>query len=257
MDFSDEHKIKLHLEKVEQLRQESDKNILTLEDLKELNLGIGVTETEWDEMLQKAMEILQLAKEHLKLGNYQDAAECAEKAVGLNPFIAKGNSIRAKAALHLWLLDNDEVHKRQAEMLAKDALNIDQKDSVALEVLKTLRQSSRAKNSLSNNNKKNVIAVAVGLIISILILFFVFSPNTGKKNHKLYSAAEKTEQLFANYKSMCARKNNLFQEFYLLNKTDTRTINEIRSLQKEQQNPDIDKDRWIELQVELNSKLKS
>lgn len=255
MDFSDEHKIKLHLEKVEQLRQESNKNILKLEDLKELNMGIGVTEFEWNEMLEKAAESLELAKNHLAHNNFQDAAEAAEKAVGLNPFIAQGNSIRAKAALHLWLLDNDENLKRKAEMLAKDALQIDPKDAIALKVLKMLRQRSRTQKSLTESNKKNVIAIAVGLIMSILILFFVFGPSAELNNQELDVAAEKTEQLFANYKSMCARKNNLFQEFYILNKTDSKTIQEVQSILNQQKDPDIDKALWIDLQIQLNAKL--
>ena len=117
--------------------------MLTLEDLKELNLGIGVSEKEWHKLLEKSVDFLALANNHLSRNNFYDALDCAEKAVGLNPFIKGGNSIRANASYHLWLIEQTDNLRYQAEMFAKDALRLDQKDEMALEVLKNLRIKNR------------------------------------------------------------------------------------------------------------------
>ena len=121
MDLSDDKKIKIHLKNVEKFKIEQHRNVLSLNDLKELNLNIGLSELERSELMEKAEQYLTLANNHLRGNNYTDALENAEKALDLNPFIRGGKTTKAKAALHLWLLDDNENYKKEAEALAKIA----------------------------------------------------------------------------------------------------------------------------------------
>ena len=74
MDLSDDEKIKIHLENVEKFKEEQHKNVLSLQDLKRLNLNIGLSELEWSELMEKANQHLTLAKNHLRGNNYTDAS---------------------------------------------------------------------------------------------------------------------------------------------------------------------------------------
>ena len=65
----------------------------------------------------------------------------ADKALALNPFIRDGKTTKAKAALHLWLLDENEDYKKEAEALAKTVLEQNSSNKDALAVLKQIDQA--------------------------------------------------------------------------------------------------------------------
>ncbi|MCH2022642.1 MAG: LemA family protein [Saprospiraceae bacterium] len=266
MDFSDDEKIKLHLKQVAEVQRTADKNVLTLQDLKELNLGIGVSEKEWNELLDKAADFLALANSHLSRNNFYDALECAEKAVGLNPFIKGGNSVRANASYHLWLLEQTDQLRYQAEMFAKDALRLDRKDEMALEVLKNLRIKNRF---FAGNKKINKLVIIALLIIFIVIGVIVWSGNTSTKkpykiektefveNHEnaLITAQEETNVNFAEIKNMYARKNTLIRELLVLSGSGNSTfLGELTELQLALNN-DLSPEKYMDYQIRMEENI--
>ena len=70
-----EDKFKAHIRTVvEQAEGDSlTERPLTLSELKELAISMGLSEEEWDEMQAKAHIHLKLAQDHLKARNFNDA----------------------------------------------------------------------------------------------------------------------------------------------------------------------------------------
>ena len=222
IDFSDDEKIKLHLKEVQAIQEKESNNILTLEDLKELNLGIGVSEKEWDLLLQKANKKLELAEKHLSRNNYEDAFESAQKAVEINPFIQQGHSLWADASYHLWLLEGEENYRIQAEKLAEFALEKLPSDSRALDVLKNINLRQR----IAGNGKSSVqliIGLLIG-VISLVLLFFIFTPQKSTLEHALpqQHKTEKDSKYFRlevseeNYQASFATLKNVYSRKFIL-----------------------------------------
>ena len=116
-----EDKFKAHIRTVvEQAEGDSlAERPLTLSELKELAISMGLSEEEWDEMQAKAHIHLKLAQDHLKARNFNDAIADAEKATEINPYLPNSNSVLAKSYQMLWLEDEDEKAREKAEYYAR------------------------------------------------------------------------------------------------------------------------------------------
>ena len=266
MDLSDDEKIKIHLENVEKFKTEQHKNVLSLQDLKELNLNIGLSELEWSELMDKAAHHLTLAKNHLKGNNYTDAFNNADKALALNPFLRDGKTTKAKAALHLWLLDDNEDYRKEAEALAKSVLNDNSSDREALAILQQLRSSNRA---IQKNKKWSVKTKWLILPIAIFILFIAgFATNVssdliGSEPHQteqvynqLSVLEEKVQSVLADLKNAYSRKNNLIEEIISLHSTIPMQLSDqLTTLKQKQRSTDNITD-WYEYQLQIDDVLK-
>ncbi|MFT7344598.1 MAG: tetratricopeptide (TPR) repeat protein [Lentimonas sp.] len=131
----EEKQLEEHLKKVIQSQQIDSNRPLSALELKELALSLGLTDKEWDKLLLKSQENLELALNHLSVENYTSAIECAREALAFNPHIKDGNSILARS---LWLLgnetNNDQLLK-DAGIYAAEELKRDPQDETALHVL--------------------------------------------------------------------------------------------------------------------------
>ncbi len=204
IDFSDDEKIKRHLLEVQAIQEKESNNILTLEDLKELNLGIGVSEKEWDLLMQKAYKKLELARKHLSRNNYEDAFDNAQKAVEINPFIQNGHSLWAQASYHIWLLQGGENYRIQAEKLAEFALEKFPSDSRALDILKNINIRQRIA-----DNSKSSLPLIIGIVIGVISLFLLYLTFIPKKPTLEYTLPQqhKTEQNSKHFRLEVSEEN--------------------------------------------------
>ena len=94
MNYSEE-KFKQHIKAVVEASQSSDDTLeerpLTLAELKELAISMGMTEEQWNDLQKQAHEHLKAADDHLKTRNFREAINEAEKATAINPYIKKGH----------------------------------------------------------------------------------------------------------------------------------------------------------------------
>ena len=211
MSYS-ENKFKDHIREVSKAAEYDSNRPLTLDELKELALSMGLTESEWINLLIKAEDSLSTALAHMKVQNFTDAIQSAEEATSINPYIKDGNAILAQCYLKLAYVDKNDDLFSKAEHYARMELKIDPLDGTALNVIGAVE----AEKQEERNSKKNfkLIAIAGGGILMLLALFFMCSKRTNASNstitesniEQLWSDAESTKAI---YLAAIQRRNEL------------------------------------------------
>ncbi len=148
---------------------------LTLDELKELAISMGVTEEGWQGMLVNAQKHLKLADDHLKARNYKDAVIEGEQAVAINPYLSNCNAILAKAYMMMWLEDHNPETRSKAEYYARKELVVDPRDQQAVMVLSTLNKKAAVMEKDTTSRKRMLYIVIGALVLGILLVFFLVS----------------------------------------------------------------------------------
>jgi tetratricopeptide (TPR) repeat protein len=148
---------------------------LTLDELKELAISMGVTEEGWQGMLVNAQKHLKLADDHLKARNYKDAILEGEQAVAINPYLSNCNAILAKAYMMMWLEDHNPDTRAKAEYYAKKELVVDPRDQQAVMILSTLNKKAAVLEQDNSARKKMLYIIGGVVILVIIIVFFLVS----------------------------------------------------------------------------------
>lgn len=179
-----EDKFKQHIKEVVEAGLKDDgftERPLTLDELRELALSMGMTSEEWDQLQQDAIQHLKSADDHLSARNYQEAIQWAEKATAINPYIENGNAVLAKAYMMLWMETKASEHREKAEFHARKELSVDPSDQMAVNVLSTIRKKKRILEGETNIRKKILIGLII-LISVIGIIYFFAAPSQESPN---------------------------------------------------------------------------
>jgi len=208
MDYNEE-KFKQHIKEVVAATDIDSDRPLTLSELKELAISMGLSDSDWDKLLNEAHGYLIVAERHLAARNFVDAVESADKATAINPYIKDGNSILAQAYLMQWIDDNDSEKRNKAEFYARKEIKVDPNDKRAINVLSTVQNKKRIAGEGSKIKKYIVIAVG---IIAVLIIFSIFmnsSNSSSTVKNLLIDAEENVSAKWGNIQAALDRKNNL------------------------------------------------
>lgn len=212
MSYSEE-KFRDHIRTMVEKSQVDSDRPLTLEELKELALSMGLSDSEWDSMLLKADESLELSKKHLAVKNYLNAVESAEEATSINPYIRDGNAVLAQAYYQLSILEKNDEYLEKAGDFARRELVLDPLDATALHVLSAVENQ----NSEGRYSKKLFKYLGIGGAI-LLLLFFALSycNNRASENDVrdiLKSNTEANAGSRANaLKNLVSEKERIFKE---------------------------------------------
>ncbi|MFT5779464.1 MAG: tetratricopeptide (TPR) repeat protein [Crocinitomicaceae bacterium] len=169
MTFS-EDKFKEHIKQVVATQNKDSDRSLTLDELKELAESMGVSESEWNELMLKAEVSLNTGLAHLKVQNYTDAIASAEEATSINPYIKDGNAILAQSYYKLGIVDKNDDLFIQAEHYARMELKNDPLDSIALNVLSAI-ENIRKEGKYSGKLIKTIIFVIGGILLIFFLLY--------------------------------------------------------------------------------------
>lgn len=223
MSYSEE-KFRDHIRKmVKETEVDSDRP-LTLAELKELALDMGMVDSEWDALLEKAEESLELAKNHLAVKNYMNAVESAEEATSINPYIHDGNAVLAQAYYQLSILEKNEEYLVKAGDYAKRELVLDPMDATALHVLSAVENQQ----SEGRYSKKLFKYLAIGgaiLVVVFITVSFCSRQTTNDdvtnivrnggsvadRNINLTNVVEEKERIF---KEAVQRRNNFLVSWF-------------------------------------------
>ena len=168
-----EEKFKQHIKTVVQTA-EGDNSLkerpLTLDELKELAISMGMSDKEWEDLQASAVVHLQTAQRHLDARNFNDAIDSAEKATSINPYLANGNSVLAKSYQMLWLEDNDEKAREKAEYYARRELIVDPTDQVCIKILSTINKKSKI--GAQEKKSKKIYFIGGGIVLMLLFIFY-------------------------------------------------------------------------------------
>jgi LemA protein len=255
-----EDKLNKHIDKVLDFQRNQEEKMLSLEELKEIDKSLGVTEEEWMQMMAKADNEAELAQEHFYYKNFSDAYKTAESAILINPHLTKALIIMADAALKIYETEDDEEYLLKAEKHANDILKQAPTEKRAVEILAVLSNYKKSE----KKQRSNLIKIITGsLIVLALILTIIFWPREEKPvqldesiKFELIDAEETVNAKWAQVENVISRRDNLIpQLFELVNKDDedlNALKNEINILQEEITQAEVSEK--VELQASLQDK---
>ncbi len=210
-----EEKLNKHIDKVIALQNSEREKMLSPEELKELDLSLGMTEEEWTAMMKKAEKNVDLAQKHLYYKNYRDAYTTAESALSLNPHLTRALIVLADSALKIYETERDENFFDKAEKHAKDILRQEPAENRAVEILSELNKYRKAE---KKEKKKFFKYAAIGSGILIVIFSVIFlQPEKEKDNtvkFELIEAEENADAAWAQVENVLARRDNLIPQLF-------------------------------------------
>ncbi len=212
-----EDKFRDHIQKIVQETTPDSDRPLTLDELRQLAESMGVSESEWNLLLEKAEKSLEQAKGHLRVENYAEAIQSAEEATSINPYIKDGNAILAQSYYKLGSVDKNKQLLDKAVHYARMELKNDPMDSIAMNVLSAVEHENRE----GKFSKKLImtIGVIVGAVVVIFLLLYTCKQTVDRNDieqivaegepadRKLERLLSDVEQLKANYTSAIERRN--------------------------------------------------
>ena len=202
---------------------------LTLDELKELALSMGMSEEEWNALQKKAHVHLKTAEKHLSARNFDDAIHAAEKATSINPYLPNGNSVLAKSYQMLWLEDDNEEARDKAEYYARKELLTDPNDQVAINVLSTINKKRKLGGKESKSRKTFLIIGGAVLLLALLGYFTIGGSSNAELENKLIIAEE---EVFAKYdlvQTAIDQRNNMIPELFNSVDNSHNDLNEINA----------------------------
>ncbi len=210
-------KINKHTEKVIALLNDERERMLSLEELKELDISLGMTEEEWDLMMQKADKNVELAQNHFYYKNYRDAYSTAESAVSVNPYLTQALILMADAALKIYETEDDEDFLLKAEKHAKDVLKQAPAENRAVEILSVINKYETSERNEKKKFKKYAL-IGGGILIIILSVVF-FKPKKEKPadnsvKFELIDAEENANAAWAQVENVIARRDKLIPQLF-------------------------------------------
>ncbi len=191
---------------------------LTLAELKELAISMGMSEEEWDALQEKAHVHLKLAEDHLRARNFEQAIADAEKATAINPYLPNGNSILAKSYHMLWLEDDFTSARDKAEYYAKKELLTDPNDKVAINVLSAINKKKKIGGNEAKSKKTYLIIG--GAILLIVLIGYWFSTSgsssaaSSQLENELIIAEEDVNAKYDLVQTAIDRRNNMLPDLF-------------------------------------------
>ncbi len=177
MDYS-EDKFREHLQQLVRANELDSDRPLSPDELKELALSMGLSETQWLALLKKADEQLEQARGHMRVRNYSEAIRCAEEATAINPYIPDGNAILAQSYLQLGLEQDHDEFLLRASQCARMELKNDPQDRTAMNVLSALEH----KHSEGKFNFRLIktVSIACAIVAVIFVVIYLIAGRTSR-----------------------------------------------------------------------------
>jgi len=223
-------KINKHTEKVIALLNDERERMLSLEELKELDLSLGMTEEEWARMMQKANKNVELAQNHFYYKNYRDAYSTAESAVSVNPYLTQALILMADAALKIYETEDDEEFLAKAEKHAKDVLKQAPAENRAVEILSVINKYETSERKEKKKFKKYAL-IGGGVLIIILSIVFLNpkkeKPFDNSIKFELIDAEENANASWAQVENVIARRDQLIPQLFAAVKINNQELNDL------------------------------
>ena len=224
-------KLDKHIDKVISLQNSQREQMLSLDELKEIDLSLGVTEEEWEKMMQKADAEVKLAQNHFYYKNYKDAYLTAESAISINPHLTQARILLADSALKIYETDEDEDYLLKAENHAKEVLKFAPAENRAIEILALLNKYKSQEKSQKNKIFKYSLIGGGVLVIILSILFF--KPKTEPKvdnsvRFALIDAEENANAKWAQVENIISRRDKIIPQLFALIDASDETIDKLK-----------------------------
>ncbi len=257
-----EDKLNRHIDKVLEIQQNKETKPLTLEELKEVDISLGMTEEEWDALMQRAEDNTNTAQSHLNYKNYSDAYKLAEQAVAINPYQEQALLVMSLAALGRYEEDDEEDFLVKARTSLNELLKINPGNQSAIELLAKV---SRFKKKEGAQKKKTILySISALVIVGIIIGFFLFKPKPVKQEntalkYQLIELEENANARWAQVENVIARRDQMLPQILELARSASSPENNLKE-EIEALNQKIslatDMNGKVALQAQLQDKIK-
>ena len=256
-------KMNKHISKVLELQRSQESRPMTMAELKELDLSMGMTENEWEALMQKADEYAETARSHFSYNNFIEAYKAADQAVSINPYHEKALIIMAQAAIGKYEADDTDEFLDKAELHAAEILKISKNNQSAIQVLAQVRKYKRKE----KNEKKRLlrwVGIAAGIVL-IIIAYFVFRPEPKEKidnsiKFALIESEEAANAAWAQVENVISRRDQMLPDLLALannqNPENQKIKEEIEALRKRISSAENQEDKIV-LQAQLQDKIKA
>jgi LemA protein len=173
--------------KLLQIQRQRQEAPLSLEELKEVALSVGMTEDDWRASQEAFEDHLRKGRSHVQAQNYLDAAKELEQAAVLNPYHEEVLVLAAQSHYELFALTRQEAHAQKAEDYANRALvnKARDQDARAVKILKDLRKRSEAVQGEKKQAKRYVLIGLGLLLLGFILLFFSTRSNMSAQEQEL------------------------------------------------------------------------
>ncbi len=257
-----EDKLNRHIDKVLELQRNKETKPLTLEELKEVDMSLGMTEEEWIALMQKAEDSVQVAQSHLQYNNYIEAYKAAETAASINPHHEGALLVLANSALGKFEADQKDEFLEKAQEHANDLLKVNPKQQTAIQILAKVRNHLNSEDT----QKKNYLKYGLSglFIVIVIVAFVIFRPKSEPKENtelkfELIESEENANAAWAQVENVISRRDQLLPQLLdLAPNANTDAVNLKKKI--EDLNTTIGKtseiNDKIELQAQLQEKLK-
>ncbi len=252
-------KLNKHIDKVIALQNSERDRMLSPDELKELDLSLGMTEGEWKKMMEKADKNVELAQNHFYYKNYRDAYSVAESAISVNPWLTQALIIMADSALKIYETENEEEFLEKAEKHAKEVLKQAPAENRAVEILSVLNTYKTSERK--EKKKLTKYAFIGGGIILIILSIIFFRPKKEKAvdnsiKFELIDAEENANAAWAQVENVTARRDKLIPQLFSAVKINNielkNLISEVKKLQASSK--DLTGDKKIAAEADLQKK---
>ena len=189
------------------------------EEYKELLLTTGISEREYNTLLDSLKDFLIRGSKFLKRDLAADALDQFKSAQLISPYNKDVNIGLSRSYLLLWQKSASSTDKKLSEKHAQICLKINPSDETAADIIKQLRENNRRKNSKGDSNWKKItnwlleknakgekerltvtLSIAFLVGIALFVIPMIISDNIQEKNDQLMSSElEKKYELINNH----------------------------------------------------------
>jgi LemA protein len=234
-------KLNKHIDKVLELQNSQKEKMLTLEELKELDMSLGVSEEEWNQMMEKANKDVELAQNHFYYKNYSEAYTTAESALSINPHLTRALVLMADSALKIYESEDNEDFLLKAEKHAKEVLKQAPAENRAIEILSILNTYKKEEKA-QRTKIFRIIAGIVGIVLIVVVIMVwpreekVYEPDQSVR-FELIEAEESANAKWAQVENVITRRDKLIPQLMAVVETRDESIDllnkEIDAIKKE------------------------
>ncbi len=240
--------------------QEERKNkALSVAELKEVAMSVGIQEFEWNEMQTAANNDIIAAKKHFNHQNFDDAFNTAKKTLTLNPYNFEALEIMSNSALKIYKTEKNEKYKEYAKKYANEALMYSPNQNWAFRVLADL---DKLEEQHKQNSTKKIMITASIVAVSVLVIGITFAVKGVSKSRnsnvkfKIIEAQENAKAQWAQVENVINRRDQIIPELLVAvnfkNDDYKKTLNELNELKEKLKN--ADKKDKMDIHVKLQEK---
>lgn len=258
MAGNEEKIVEEYIGKMIQVQRNRENAPLSLEELKEVALSVGMSELDWRASQEQCANHIEVGKEHLRQNNFPKAIQELEGAVALNPYHVEALSGLCLAYSRRYA-ESGEISDYDASInYGERTLRIDGDHQPTLSAMAALERSRRKHQARSGQLRKYLLMGAGAVVAVFALLYFYAQSSVG-------SARESVRAQWAQVENAYQRRADLIPNLVSTVKAgadfEQERLDQLLSAQKNLQIPSAEElndaklQSFLQAQSELSSSI--